>query len=139
MKRLPLVLTASLLAAVACPAFSGDSQPVQDGNLTYSGNFLTLKEGRNHVQLTTDGRQRVFVASVWPDGWMGLHGSDQIERVDGQPIRWVGQLVSQLRDQTGPVTLTVYHHDIDMRVYEKREVQLARADYAKLIPASGVN
>jgi hypothetical protein len=139
MKCLPLVLTASLLAAATCPAFSGDSSPAQDGYLTYSGNFLTLKEGKHYVRLTTDGRQRVFVSSIWPDGWMGLHGSDQIERVDGQPVRWVGQFVSQLREQAGPVTLTVYHHDIDMRVYEKREVQLARADYAKFIPADGAN
>lgn len=139
MKCLPLVFIASLLTAAACPVFSADSQPSPNGYLSYSGNFLTLKDGQRYVRLTTDGHQRVFVSSVWPDGWMGLHSSDQIERVDGQPVRWVGQFVDELRDQSGPVTLTVYHHDIDMRVYEKRELQLARADYAKFVPASGVN
>ncbi|MDR3444478.1 MULTISPECIES: PDZ domain-containing protein [unclassified Dyella] len=139
MKSLPLMM-ASLVAMVALPAFAQTAQLAPDSHVNYSGNFLIVKDGRHQLTLTTDGRQRVFVASVWPDGWMGLHGSDQIERINGQPIRWVGQLVGQLQNQRPEsVVLTVYHHDIDMRIYEKRELTLAQADYGRLIPVAKAN
>lgn len=134
MKCLPLML-ASLMALAAMPAFAQNGSQAPGVYRSDSGNFLTVKDGNHRLVLTTDGRQRVFVTSVWPDGWMGLHDSDQIERLNNQPIRWVGQLVEQLQNQRpDAVVLTVYHHDIDMRVYEKRELQLAQADYAKLLP-----
>jgi hypothetical protein len=134
MKSLPLMM-ASLIAVAALPTFAQNAQPASDGHLSYSGNFLTVRDGDHHLTLNTDGHQRVFVTSIWPDGWMGLHGSDQIERINGQPVRWVGQLVGQLESQRPEsVVLTVYHHDIDMRVYEKRELQFAEADYIRLRP-----
>ena len=137
MKALTLALVAAVSFATAMPAFSNDSSPSQNGSLAYSGNFLTWKDAGHSITLTTDGRQRVFVAAVWPDGWMGLHSSDQIERVDGQPVRWVGQLVEQLKNRApSRVVLTVYHHDIDMRVYERRDLQFADVDYAKFVPKS---
>jgi len=137
MKSLPLLMV-SLMAVGAAPAFAQNAPPATDSHRVYSGNFLTVKDGNHHLSLTTDGRQRVFVASVWPDGWMGLHGSDQIERINGQPIRWVGQLVGQLEEQRAdPVVLTVYHHDIDMRIYEKLEVPLAQVDIDRLLPPAG--
>ncbi|PXV57325.1 hypothetical protein SAMN04487785_107140 [Dyella jiangningensis] len=134
MKSLSLLMS-GLVAMAALPALAQTAEPGPDGHLTYSGNFLTVKDGTRQLKLTTDGHQRVFVDSVTPQGWMGLHSTDQIERINGQPIRWVGQLVDQLqKQQPEPVVLTVYHHDIDMRVYEKRELTLAQADYARLIP-----
>jgi hypothetical protein len=135
MKALNLALAAVVSFAMVAPAFSAGNPQPQNGSLAYSGNFLTFKDANHRITLTTDGRQRVFVASVWPDGWMGLHSSDQIERIDGQPVRWVGQLVEQLKNRSPtPVVLTVYHHDIDMRVYEQRDLQFAYVDYAKFVP-----
>lgn len=137
MKALNLALVAAMSFATAMPAFSDGNPQPQNGSLAYSGNFLTWKDASHRITLTTDGRQRVFVTAVWPDGWMGLHSSDQIERIDGQPVRWVGQLVEQLKSHAPtPVVLTVYHHDIDMRIYEKRDLQFANVDYAKFVPKS---
>lgn len=135
MKTLTLVGAAAMACAAAMPAFSEDAPAAQGGSLSYSGNFLTWKEAGHSITLTTDGHQRVFVTEVRPEGWMGLHRSDQIERIDGQPVRWVGQLVAQLKDRApDTVVLTVYHHDIDMRIYERRDLRFAKADYAKFVP-----
>ena len=135
MKTLTLAWAAVAACAMATPAFSDGVPAPQNGSLSYSGNFLTWKEAGHRITLTTDGHQRVFVTEVRPEGWMGLHRSDQIERIDGQPVRWVGQLVAQLKDRApDTVVLTVYHHDIDMRIYERRDIQFARADYAKFVP-----
>ena len=135
MKNLTLASFAVLAFVMAAPAFSVDSSQPQNGHLTYSGTFLTWKDANHRITLSTDGSQRVWVYAIWPDGWMGLHSSDQIERINGQPVRWVGQLVEQLKkhDPT-PVVLTVYHHDIDMRIYKRRELQFTKADYARFVP-----
>lgn len=135
MKKLKLASIAAMALMMAAPAFSVDNSQPEDGSLSYSGNFLTWKDADHRITLTTDGNQRVFVQSVRPDGWMGLHSSDQIERIDGQPVRWVGQLVAQLKSRDpGPVVLTVYHHDIDMRIYERRDLRFTKVDYAKFVP-----
>ncbi len=137
MKALNLALVAAMSFATAMPAFSDGNPQPQSGTLTYSGNFLTWKDANHRITLTTDGLQRVFVTSVSPDGWMGLRNSDQIERIDGQPVRWVGQLVEQFDKRTpSSVVLTVNHHNIDMRVYERRDIQFAYGDYAKFVPKS---
>jgi hypothetical protein len=137
MKTSTLALVASTALAMAMPAFSDDGPLGQDGTLSYSGNFLVWKDAGHRIVLTTDAFQRVFVSQVRPDGWMGLHSTDQIERIDGQPVRWVGQLVGQMKSHApSPVVLTVNHHDIDMRIYQRRDLQFARVDYAKFIPKS---
>lgn len=135
MKTSTLALVASTALAMAMPAFSADGPQPGDGNLSYSGNFLIWKDASHRIVLTTDGFQRVFVSQIWPDGWMGLHSSDQIERIDGQPVRWVGQLVEQMKSHAPtPVVLTVNHHDIDMRIYQRRDLQFAQVDYARFVP-----
>lgn len=135
MKSLTLASFAVLAFVMAAPAFSVDSSQPQNGHLTYSGTFLTWKDANHRITLATDGRQQVSVYSIWPEGWMGLHNSDQIERIDGQPVRWVGQLVTRLKSSDSrPVVLTVNHHDIDMRIYERRNLLFTKADYARFVP-----
>ena len=137
MKAMSLAFVLCFVSMGMTPVFAAEDAQAKDGHLSYSGTFLTWRDADHHLKLTTDGRQRIFVSSIWPGGWMGLQSSDQIERIDGQPLRWVGQLVDQLKARSGaPVVLTVYHHDIDLRVYEKREIRLTAAEYAKLIPDS---
>lgn len=135
MKNLTLASLVAMALVMAAPAFSVDNSRPADGSLNYAGNFLTWKDAGHRITLSTDGRQRVFVYAIWPDGWMGLHSGDQIEKINGQPVRWVGQLVTQLkRHDPTPVVLTVYHHDIDMRIYERRDLQFTKVDYARFIP-----
>lgn len=135
MKKLTLASLMAVALVMAAPAFSVDNSQPQNGSLSYSGNFLTWKDAGHRITLATDGNQRVWVYAIWPDGWLGLHSSDQIERIDGKPLRWVGQLAAQLKSRDPkPVVLTVYHHDIDMRIYERRDLQFAKGDYAKFIP-----
>jgi C-terminal processing protease CtpA/Prc len=136
MKNLTLASLTAVALVIAAPAFSVDNSRPQNGSLNYSGNFLTWKDAGHRITLATDGRQVVSVYAIWPDGWMGLHSSDQIARIDGQPVRWVGQLVARLKSRDPrPVVLTVYHRDIDMRINERRDLQFTKADYAKFIPA----
>ena len=84
------------------------------------GHAFEWSDNIHRVIFVEDGRQHVFVSSVWPNGWEGMFNGDQIEQVNGQPLHTLSEMAEQWKaSKPHPIELMVSHGNAETHVREK--------------------